>query len=277
MIRCAVTGACGRMGMAVIRALSRAEGIELAGATEQQGHPGIGSDVAELPGAGKFRVTVVESLALITPQPDVIIDFTAPESSLAHMEWAASRLTAAVIGTTGFSPVQSAHIRELARVVPCVCSPNMSVGVNIMFTLIERVARMLQDRYDMEIIESHHRLKKDAPSGTAVKMANILADAMNRDLESVAVHGRKGLIGERRRDEIGIQVVRAGDIVGDHTVLFAGEGERLEITHRAHSRDTFAAGAVRAAKWVAGQPPGLYDMLDVLGLSSSGPGEPGDA
>jgi len=277
MIRCAVTGACGRMGMAVIRAASRAEGIEMAGATEQQGHPGIGSDVAELPGAGKPRITVVDNLALITPQPDVIIDFTAPESSLAHMEWAASRRTAAVIGTTGFSPVQSARIRELARVVPCVCSPNMSVGVNIMFTLIERVARMLQDRYDMEIIESHHRLKKDAPSGTAVKMAHILADAMNRDLESVAVHRRKGLIGERRRDEIGIQVVRAGDIVGDHTVLFAGEGERLEITHRAHSRDTFAAGAVRAAKWVAGQPPGLYDMLDVLGLSSSGPGEPGDA
>jgi len=277
MIRCAVTGACGRMGMAVIRAVSRAEGIELAGATEQQGHPGIGSDVAELPGAGKSRVTVVDSLALITPQPDVIIDFTAPESSLAHMEWAASRRTAAVIGTTGFSPVQSGRIRELARVVPCVCSPNMSVGVNIMFTLIERVARMLQDRYDMEIIESHHRLKKDAPSGTAVKMAHILADAMNRDLESVAVHGRKGLIGERRRDEIGIQVVRAGDIVGDHTVLFAGEGERLEITHRAHSRDTFAVGAVRAAAWVAGQPPGLYDMLDVLGLSSSAPGEPGDA
>jgi len=265
------------MGMAVIRAISRAEGMELAGATEQQGHPGIGSDVAEQPGAEKSRVTVVDSLSLITPHPDVIIDFTAPESSLAHMEWAASRRTAAVIGTTGFSPAQSDRIRELARVVPCVCSPNMSVGVNIMFTLIERVARLLQDRYDMEIIESHHRLKKDAPSGTAVKMAHILADAMNRDLESVAVHGRKGLIGARRRDEIGIQVVRAGDIVGDHTVLFAGEGERLEITHRAHSRDTFAAGAVRAAAWVAGQPPGLYDMLDVLGLSSSAPGEPGDA
>lgn len=277
MIRCAVTGACGRMGMAVIRAASRAEGIELAGATEQHGHPGIGSDTGELLGMGKTHITVVDSLSLITPHPDVIIDFTSPESSLAHMEWAASRRTAAVIGTTGFLPVQSGRIRELARVVPCVCSPNMSVGVNIMFTLIERVARMLQDRYDMEIIESHHRLKKDAPSGTAVKMAHILAKAMNRDLESVAVHGRKGLIGERRRDEIGIQVVRAGDIVGDHTVLFAGEGERLEITHRAHSRDTFAAGAVRAARWVAGQPPGLYDMLDVLGLSSSAPGEPGDA
>jgi 4-hydroxy-tetrahydrodipicolinate reductase len=275
MIRCAVAGACGRMGRAVICAVTQAEGIELVGATEQHGHPGIGSDAGELPGTGTARITVVDSLALITPQPDVIIDFTAPESSLAHMEWAASRGTAAVIGTTGFSSGQTGSIKDLARAIPCVCSPNMSVGINLMFTLIERVARILKDRYDMEIIESHHRLKKDAPSGTAVKMAHILAEAMHRDLESVAVHQRKGLVGARRRDEIGIQVVRAGDIVGDHTVLFAGEGERLEITHRAHSRDTFAAGAVRAAAWVTGQPPGLYDMLDVLGLSSSRPGEPG--
>jgi 4-hydroxy-tetrahydrodipicolinate reductase len=257
------------MGKAVIDAVTRAEGIELVGATEQPGHPGIGSEVATHPGTVKVHVTVVESLALITPQPDVIIDFTAPESSLGHMEWAASRRAAAVIGTTGFTSGQSGRIRELARAIPCVCSPNMSVGINLMFTLIDRVARILKDRYDMEIIESHHRLKKDAPSGTAVKMAQILAEAMDRDLESVGVHQRKGLIGTRRRDEIGIQVVRAGDIVGDHTVLFAGEGERLEITHRAHSRDTFAAGAVRAAAWVRGKPPGLYDMRDVLGLSSS--------
>jgi 4-hydroxy-tetrahydrodipicolinate reductase len=214
----------------------------------------------------------VDNLALLTPDPDVIIDFTAPDSALEHMEWAASRSIAAVIGTTGLSSGQAARIKELARTIPCVCSPNMSVGINLMFTLIDRVARILSDRYDIEIIEAHHRLKKDAPSGTAVTMARILADAMNRELGAVAVHQRKGMIGARRRDEIGIQVVRAGDIVGDHTVLFAGEGERLEITHRAHSRDTFAAGAVRAAAWVTGQPPGLYDMRDVLGLSSSEPG-----
>jgi 4-hydroxy-tetrahydrodipicolinate reductase len=257
------------MGRAVIRAVTETEGMELAGATEQPGHPGIGSAVEALPGTGNARIVVVDSLALITPGPDVIIDFTAPESSLTHVEWAASRRTAAVIGTTGFSSAQADRIRELARTIPCVCSPNMSIGINLMFTLIDRVARALRDRYDMEIIESHHRLKKDAPSGTAVTMARILAEAMNRDLESVAVHQRKGLVGARRREEIGIQVIRAGDIVGDHTVLFAGEGERLEITHRAHSRDTFAAGAVRAAAWVTGQPPGCYDMRDVLGLSSS--------
>lgn len=266
MTRCAVAGACGRMGRAIIRALGPAEDIELVGATEQHGHPGIGSDAGELSGTGTNHITVADSLALIAPEPDVIIDFTAPESSLRNIEWAASRHTAMVIGTTGFSSVQNARIKELARSIPCVCSPNMSVGINIMFTLIEKVAQILKDRYDMEIIESHHRSKKDAPSGTAVTMAHILAGATSRDLESVAVHQRKGLIGVRRREEIGIQVVRAGDIVGDHTVLFAGEGERLEITHRADSRDTFAAGAVRAACWVTGQPPGLYDMRDVLGL-----------
>lgn len=269
MIRCAVTGACGRMGRAVIRAVTEAEGMELAGATEQRGHAGIGSDVGDLLGTGTSGIAIVDKLTIITPPPDVIIDFTAPESALEHMEWAASRGTAAVIGTTGLSSAQTTRIKELARSIPCVCSPNMSVGINLMFTLIDRVARILSDRYDIEIIEAHHRLKKDAPSGTAVTMAQILAEVMHRDLESVAVHQRKGLVGARRRDEIGIQVIRAGDIVGDHTVLFAGEGERLEITHRAHSRDTFAAGAVRAAAWVTGQPPGLYDMRDVLGLSSS--------
>ncbi len=272
MIRCAVTGACGRMGRAVMRAVTEANDMQLAGATEQPGLAVIGADVGDLLGTEKSGITIVDRLAKIAPDPDVIIDFTAPESALAHMEWAASRHIAAVIGTTGFSSGQNARIKELARTIACVCSPNMSVGINLMFTLIDRVARILHDRYDIEIIEAHHRLKKDAPSGTAVTMAQILAEATGRDLESVAVHQRKGLVGARRRDEIGIQVVRAGDIVGDHTVLFAGEGERLEITHRAHSRDTFAAGAVRAAAWVTARPPGLYDMRDVLGLSSSEPG-----
>ncbi|MBE9541955.1 MAG: 4-hydroxy-tetrahydrodipicolinate reductase, partial [Proteobacteria bacterium] len=149
---------------------------------------------------------------------------------------------------------------------PCVFAPNMSVGINLMFKIISQLAQVLQDDYDIEIIESHHRLKKDAPSGTAVKMAQILANTLKRDLDQVAVHQRKGLIGERSREEIGIQVIRAGDIVGEHTVLFAGPGERLEITHRAHSRDTFAQGAVKAAQWVVKQQPGLYDMEDVLGL-----------
>lgn len=273
MTRCAVTGACGRMGRAIISAIHETEGMELVGATEINGHPSLGKDVGTLLGLGTNQVILLDSLARGNPDCEVIIDFTAPSSSLENLEWAASRNKAMVIGTTGFSSRQSERIRELAGVIPCVCSPNMSIGINLMFTLIQTVARTLQDQYDIEIIESHHRLKKDAPSGTALKMAQLLATTLRRDLKTVAVHQRKGLIGARTREEIGIQVIRAGDIVGEHTVLFAGGGECLEITHRAYSRDTFAAGAVRAAQWVAGKKPGLYDMLDVLGLPKANKGE----
>jgi len=260
------------MGRAIIHAISETEGMELVGATEIQGHPSLGSDMGTLLGLGETHVSLVDSLTKVNPDLDVIIDFTAPLSALQNLEWAASKKKAMVIGTTGFTSQQTGSIRELTRVIPCVCSPNMSVGINLMFTLIGSVARTLQDQYDIEIIESHHRLKKDAPSGTAVKMAEILAETLGQDLGAVAVHERKGLIGARRREEIGIQVIRAGDIVGEHTVLFAGGGERLEITHRAHSRDTFASGALRAARWVTGKQPGFYDMLDVLGLSSTAQG-----
>jgi 4-hydroxy-tetrahydrodipicolinate reductase len=171
-----------------------------------------------------------------------------------------------VIGTTGFTPQELDEVRGLARQVPCVFSPNMSVGVNVLLKVIGEIARTLGDDYDIEVIEAHHRQKKDAPSGTALKMAEVLARAVNRDLNQVAVYARKGLIGERGRGEIGIQTIRAGDIVGDHTVIFGGMGERIEVTHRVQSRDTFARGALRAARWVVKQPPGLYDMLDVLGL-----------
>jgi 4-hydroxy-tetrahydrodipicolinate reductase len=171
-----------------------------------------------------------------------------------------------VIGTTGFNAVQLEELKSLARQVPCVCSPNMSVGVNLIYKVIGEMARTLGEEYDIEVIEAHHRLKKDAPSGTALKIAEVLAQAVNRDLDQVGVYARKGLVGERKKQEIGIQTIRAGDIVGDHTVLFGGMGERIEVTHRASNRDTFARGALRAARWVVKQPPGLYDMMDVLNL-----------
>lgn len=267
MIKCIVIGSAGRMGGHIIRAIHHTEGIQLAGAVERKGHSLVGADAGESLGIGKIDIPIVDSIDGVSPDFDVLIDFTTPESSMSNLERAAEKKKAAVIGTTGFSPQHTERIRNLTQDIPCVCAPNMSVGINLMFNLISHVAKTLKDEYDIEIIESHHRLKKDAPSGTAVKMAQILATTLKRNLDQVAVHQRKGLIGERSREEIGIQVIRAGDIVGEHTVLFAGAGERLEITHRAHSRDTFARGAVRAAKWVVTQQPGLYDMQDVLELT----------
>jgi 4-hydroxy-tetrahydrodipicolinate reductase len=189
-----------------------------------------------------------------------------PEASLEHIRTCAELGKAAVIGSTGFSPDQLSKLAKEVQKIPCVLSPNMSIGVNLCFKILAEVAKTIGEDYDMEIVEAHHRMKKDAPSGTAMKMAQVIAQAVNRNLDEVGVYARKGMIGERSKKEIGIQTLRAGDIVGEHTVMFAGKGERIEITHRAHSRDTFAAGAVRAAKWVVGQKPGLYDMQDVLGL-----------
>jgi 4-hydroxy-tetrahydrodipicolinate reductase len=206
------------------------------------------------------------SLAECLPTGEVLLEFTNPVASMTHFREVANAGKAMVIGTTGFSAEQLAEIRELAPRVRVVLAPNMSVGVNLMFKVVEDVARVLKDGYDVEIVEAHHRLKKDAPSGTALKLAQVMAQALGRDLEEVGVYARKGLIGERSKEEIGIQTVRAGDIVGEHTVIFGGIGERLEIIHRAHSRDNFARGAVRAALWVVQQPLGLYDMQDVLGL-----------
>jgi 4-hydroxy-tetrahydrodipicolinate reductase len=209
---------------------------------------------------------VVDSLAEVLLQGDVLIEFTHPEPSLGHLRQVATAGKAMVLGTTGFSPAQLAEIQALAARVRLVFAPNMSVGVNLMFKVVADVARVLREGYDVEIVEAHHRLKKDAPSGTALKLAQTIAQALDRDLEEVGVYSRRGIIGERPPEEIGIQTLRAGDIVGEHTVLFGGVGERLEIIHRAHSRDNFARGALRAALWVVPQAPGIYDMQDVLGL-----------
>jgi 4-hydroxy-tetrahydrodipicolinate reductase len=269
MIKAVVTGAAGRMGSRIINVLSTSEGIRLSGAVERKGHALVGQDScgpAGLPAGGVLTV-ITDDLAAALKAGDVLIDFTFPESSLEHIRTCADLGKALVIGSTGFSKEQLGEIDQHARKIPCVLSPNMSIGVNLCFKILEEIARTIGDDYDMEIVEAHHRMKKDAPSGTAMKMAEVLARAVNRNLDEVGVYARKGMIGERTKKEIGIQTLRAGDIVGEHTVMFAGKGERIEITHRAHSRDTFAAGAVRAAKWVVGRKPGLYTMQDVLGLT----------
>ncbi len=266
MIKVVVTGAAGRMGSRIINVLSGSEGIRLAAAIERKGSPLLGQDAGGPAGIPPTGIMITDNIGEALKAADVLIDFTVPESSLEHIRVCAENRRPIVIGTTGFSKEALEQIKKAAGSIPCILSPNMSIGVNLSFKILAEVAKALGDDYDVEIVEAHHRMKKDAPSGTAIKMAQVLAQALNRNLDEVGVYARKGMIGERSKKEIGIQTVRAGDIVGEHTVFFAGKGERIEITHRAHSRDTFAAGAVRAAKWVVGKKPGMYDMQDVLGL-----------
>lgn len=269
MLKIAVTGAAGRMGQRIIACIHDTEGAALGGATERTGSSAIGRDAGEVAGMGRLGIAITDSIDKAFADADVLIDFTSAEASLGHLKAAAASGKAIVIGSTGFSAAQMEEVKALTTAIPCVLAPNMSVGVNVLLKALDLVARTLGDGYDVEIVEAHHRLKKDAPSGTAMKIAQVLADSLNRDLDDVAVYERKGLIGERKPKEIGIQTIRGGDIVGDHTVYFATMGERLEFTHRASSRDTFARGAIRAARWVAGRGPGLYDMQDVLGLKGN--------
>lgn len=267
MTRVVVCGAMGRMGKAVLAVLrERAHGCVLAGAVEAARHPALGRDAFEAAGLGRADVLVSDDFARAIAGADVAVDFTHAASSVDHARAAAAAGKAIVIGSTGFTAEQTGAVRAAAGSVPCVLSPNMSVGVNLMFKTAADMAKVLGDDYDVEIVEVHHRFKKDSPSGTAVKLADAVAGALGRTMEDAGVYGRQGMVGERSRKEIGVFAVRAGDVVGEHTIVFGGMGERLEITHRAHSRDTFARGAVRAAAWVAGKPPGLYDMKAVLGL-----------
>jgi 4-hydroxy-tetrahydrodipicolinate reductase len=266
MVRIAVAGAAGRMGSR-ITALSREyEGLRLAGAFERKGHKDIGKDVGAAAGIGDTGVKLADSPESIIDAVDIIISFTTVEASLEHLRLASSKGKAMVIGTTGFSKDNLNEVSELTKKIPCVMASNMSMGVNLLLKILQDIARVLGEGYDIEIIEAHHRMKKDAPSGTALKMAQVIAEALKRNLDEVAVYARKGIIGERTAKEIGIQTIRAGDIVGEHTVIFGGLGERIEIVHKVSSRDTFARGALRAALWVYGKPAGLYDMQDVLGL-----------
>ncbi|HET6147480.1 MAG TPA: 4-hydroxy-tetrahydrodipicolinate reductase [Polyangia bacterium] len=268
-----VLGATGKMGGAIIRTILATPGATLAAAVERAGHPALGQD------AGVIASGVSAGVPITTGTPanktDVWIDFSIPVATLAAARAAASRGVAMVIGTTGLSPDDREELRAASRQIPIVFTPNMSVGVTMLLKLVADAARVLGPGYDLEIVETHHRAKRDAPSGTALRLAEALADATGRDLGATARYQRHGEIGPRTNEEIGIQTVRGGDVVGDHTVHFLGTGERIEITHRATSRDTFAHGAVRAALWLAGagaggtgqrRPPGLYDMRDVLGL-----------
>lgn len=265
-IRVAVAGAAGRMGQRLIHAVMQSQGMILTGALEAPNHPSLGRDVGFLAGLGELGIRLCQDLKEVLDGTDVLIDFTNHQASMDHLREAVGAQKAIVIGTTGFSREEWEEIRSVGPGTRCLISPNMSVGVNVVLGLLDRAARILGPDYDVEIIEAHHRHKADAPSGTALRMAEVLACAMGRNLEEVGVFARHGQIGPRKSSEIGIQTVRAGDIVGEHTVIFGGLGERIEIVHRAHSRDNFARGAVRAAAWLVHQPPGLYDMQDALGL-----------
>ena len=266
MIKAVVAGAAGRMGGRIIHMIQQSEEITLKGSFERPDHPAIGQDVGEIVGLGTIGINLVADISDAMKGADVLIDFTTPESTLHNIRFIAETGQAMVIGTTGITGEDEKNLQLLAQKIRCVRSPNMSVGVNVLFKVVQDLSIILGKDCDMEVVEAHHRLKKDAPSGTAMHLAKILADSTERNLETNAVYGRKGFIGVRTAEEIGIQSIRAGDIVGEHTVMFAGTGERIEITHRAHSRDNFAKGALRAALWVVTQSNGLYDMQDVLGL-----------
>ena len=266
MVKITVAGAAGRMGGRIVHMISQNPETDLVGAFEHSAHESVGRDAGSVAGIGELGVKICGSFEEAINGSDVLIDFTQPKSTLQNMRSASEKGISMVIGTTGISDDGVKEMKTLAKKIPCVNAPNMSVGVNVMFKIAGEMARILGNDYDMEILEAHHRLKKDAPSGTAMRLGEILADAVDRDLEKVGVYGRKGMIGERSDEEIGIQTWRAGDIAGEHTVMFGGIGERLELVHRAHNRDNFARGAVRAALWIVGRPVGLYDMQDVLGL-----------
>jgi 4-hydroxy-tetrahydrodipicolinate reductase len=265
-VSCAVTGAMGRMGQRLCHLIAASEDIAIAGGTESAGSGFVGKSLQELMGIGQASMVLAGRLDDIARPFDAVIDFTFPEVSMETARFCARTGRAAVIGSTGFSPDQAAELKALSASFACVCAPNMSLGVNALFKIVADVARMLRDGFDVEVMEIHHRHKKDAPSGTAMRIAQILADSYGWGLDKVGVYQRKGITGERRRDEIGIQTLRGGDVVGEHMVMFAGTGERIELIHRAQSRDCFAQGALYAARWLAGRTAGLYDMQDVLGL-----------
>ena len=265
MIRVAIAGASGRMGRMLIEAVQNAPDCTLAGALAHAGNPLIGQDATAWLGHVS-GVKVTDDLAIGLADAQVLIDFTRPEGTLTHLAACRERGIPLVIGTTGFTEAQKTQIAEGAKEVGVVLAPNMSVGVNVVLKLLDMAARALDEGYDIEIVEAHHRHKVDAPSGTALAMGEAVAKALGRDLKAHAVYGREGVTGERDAKTIGFATVRGGDIVGDHTVLFAGTGERVEISHKATSRVGFAQGSLRAARFLHGREPGLYSMADVLGI-----------
>jgi 4-hydroxy-tetrahydrodipicolinate reductase len=263
MIHVAISGACGRMGRTLVRFISESKDLQLAGVVEMPGHPCLGTDAGVLAGVTGLKVPLSDKLP---SSCDVLVDFSLPQGSVERIVECGERGLPCVIGTTGFSPAEWDRIRAAAKKTSIVISPNMSVGVNVLFHVAAELARTLGAEYDIEIVEAHHRFKKDAPSGTAIKVAEEIAKATGRDLNEAAVHGRGPSHGERKPGEIGFHSIRGGDIVGEHVIYYTTLGERLELKHVAHSRETFARGALRAARWVADRGPGLYSMSDVLGF-----------
>jgi len=260
-----VCGAAGRMGRALVALVAQNEATRLVGAIEAQGNPALGKDAGELAGVGTLGVRVTDNFAAVAIPDTVALDFTNAAAALDHLRTAVQKQSPIVIGSTGFTVEQQAEIDRLAPQTRCVVAPNMSVGIAVLQRLARQAALALGADFDPEIVEIHHRMKVDAPSGTALALARTVADATKRTLATDAVYGREGMVGQRQQREIGIMALRGGDAVGDHTVIFAGLGERLELTHRAQSRDCLARGAIRAALWLAQQPVGRYGMNDVLG------------
>lgn len=268
-VKVVIVGAAGRMGQALIRCIARGAVPEtvLAGAVDLWDSPQRGQDAGRAAGAAELGVAIGSDLAAVAPGADVIVDFSGPHGTAGNAPRCAQWRTPLVIGTTGLNAEQQAAVAAAARAIPVVWSPNMSLGINLLLDLVERAARILKDKgYDVEIIERHHRLKKDAPSGTALALGRAAAAGYGWDPDAVAAHGRSGTPGVRPEKQIGYHAVRGGDFVGDHSVLFAADGECLELSHRATNRETFALGALRAARWAVGRAPGLYTMRDVLGL-----------
>jgi len=266
MARIAVTGVAGRMGKTLVEACQLADNAELTAAIERPGSTLVGADAGEIAGVGTNGVAIVDDISTVLDNFDVLIDFTTPESTLKNLATCRVSGKRLVIGTTGLSEEDKKQIQAAASDIAIVFAPNMSVGVNLCLKLLDIAARVMNEDIDIEIIEAHHRHKVDAPSGTAIAMGEVVASALGRNLKDCAIYGREGKTGERDRTTIGFETIRAGDIVGEHTVMFAGIGERVEITHKASSRMTFAKGAVSAAKWLMNNEKGLFDMQDVLGL-----------
>ena len=267
MVRIAIAGAAGRMGRNLVKATHHNSQASVGAASERPESSLVGVDVGELCGEGHFRISLVDNLEKAVEDFDVIIDFTAPKSTLSNLELCKKHNKKVVIGTTGFSEDEKKIIDEACKQIPVIMAPNFSVGVNLVFKLLEKAAKVMGDYCDVEIVEAHHRHKVDAPSGTAIGMGEAIAGAMGNKLSDVAVYAREGITGERTKDEIGFATIRAGDIVGEHTAMFADIGERVEITHKATDRMTFANGAVKAAVWLNDKPAGFYTMTDVLGLN----------
>lgn len=265
-VRVGVCGAAGRMGKTILEVCQDTDGVDVTAAIEYSESPMLGIDAGEVAGIGKLGVSITDDITAIADQVDVVIDFTFAASVSANIQKCVSAGVKMVIGTTGLTSEDQAQIESASNKIAIVFAPNMSIGVNLCLKLLEMAAQVIGEDADIEVIEAHHRHKKDAPSGTALRMGEVVANTLGRNLKECAVYGREGITGEREKNTIGFETIRAGDIVGDHTVMFATEGERVEITHKATSRKTFASGAVRAAKWLAKKDSGLFDMRDVLNL-----------